>query len=226
METALKRIRSMRKDYLLKFVCLVMTDLLPSDAMRPWDPKWAGEAKTSPEAPEDPILRCRICNADGDTPAHFWQCPGLGSEREDRLRDCLTRADQWSADCDLSVEGRRGIQSLVRIILVPAAQQRDKDPTIRNWPPELFNIGLFPSAWYQALRTFATLHNPDASPRAKKKSPEWLGHVILDSILDSGFGCGPSGQTNCVYYGLTHPRGTTWTLTAGAEPNGRKLSLG
>ena len=85
------------------------------------------------------------------------------------------------------MEGRRGIQSLVRIILVPAAQQRDKDPTIRNWPPELFNIGLFPSAWYQALRTFATLHNPDASPRAKKKSPEWLGHVILDSILDSGF---------------------------------------
>ena len=74
METALKRIRSMRKDYLLKFVSLVMTDLLPSDAMRPWDPKWAGEAKTSPEAPEDPILRCRICNADGDTPAHFWQC--------------------------------------------------------------------------------------------------------------------------------------------------------
>ena len=120
-------------------------------------------------------------------PGPLLAMPGLGSEREDRLRDCLTRADQWSADCDLSVEGRRGIQSLVRIILVPAAQQRDKDPTIRNWPPELFNIGLFPSAWYQALRTFATLHNPDASPRAKKKSPEWLGHVILDSILDSGF---------------------------------------
>ena len=45
MELALRRIRSMRKDYLLKFVCLVMTDLLPSDAMRPGTPSGQGRRR-------------------------------------------------------------------------------------------------------------------------------------------------------------------------------------
>ena len=119
VELALKRIRSMRRDYLLKFVCLVMTDLLPTDALRPWDPKWAGDAKSNPEPVDDPMLRCRMCNKDNDSPPHFWSCPKLLAERSERLSSCLSKADVWAVELGVTRQGRRGISNLIELALVP-----------------------------------------------------------------------------------------------------------